>query len=44
MNKTLITIFIILAILSVIFGIGLAITYGNKPISDVPFWVLWFMS
>lgn len=43
MNKTFITICVIIAILAIIFEFWALGTYGGKPSGEVPFWVLWFL-
>lgn len=41
---TIICIIFILVILALCFGYGwVLVEYGNKPISEVPSWVLWLM-
>lgn len=37
--------FIVLVIVSlfIIFEVYLWVTYGNKPIEEIPLWVLWFL-
>ena len=36
-------IFFILVSAFVVFEITLIVKYGNKPIDEIPFWVLWFL-
>lgn len=43
MKKALIIGGIILIIITVIFEIWVSTTYANKPINEVPFWVLWLL-
>ena len=43
MSKTVIGIIIAIIIVGIIFEIWAMATYGNKPLSEVPFWVAWLM-
>lgn len=41
---TLICIIFIILVLALIFGYGwVMVEYGDKPVSEVPSWVLWLM-
>lgn len=43
--KQLIPVIIIIAIcvFGIAFGVHVCIEYGNKPITEVPAWVMWMM-
>jgi hypothetical protein len=41
MQKWFIALVVIVIIAIMIFEIWCAFTYGNKPVSEIPFWVLW---
>lgn len=43
MKKALIIGGIILIIIAVIFDIWVSVNYANKPINEIPFWVLWLL-
>lgn len=43
MKKSFIIICFLIAIISIIFEFYLMVTYANKPTSEIPFWVLFFL-
>lgn len=43
MKKMFIFIGIIIVIAAILFEFLALIIYGNKPVGEVPFWVLWFL-
>ena len=36
-------IILVILILLIVFEVYLWVTYGNKPVEEIPFWVLWFL-
>lgn len=43
MKKVFIAIAVIIIIAAIIFEFWVMTTYGNKPLSEVPFWVAWLL-
>lgn len=41
MSKVFIALMVIIVIVTIIFEIWTVVTFGNKPVSEIPFWVLW---
>ena len=42
-EKLMITLILIICIAAIAFGAYVMIEYGNKPVTEVPVWVLWFL-
>lgn len=43
MKKMFIVICVIIVIITIFFEFWALITYGNKPLGEIPFWALWFL-
>lgn len=44
MKKVLLVIGVLIALATVAFDIWIVVTYGNKPVSEIPSWALWLFT